>query len=728
LSVLRTVLVLLLLGAGLSSAAAQAPGRLALIVGNSAYQNAPPVRTALADAGLVAETMRAAGYAVTELQDVRADDIGAAIGEFLDQVEAAGPEAVVFFYFTGYAVQSGADNFLVPVDAEIAGEEDVPNQAFRLSDMLNELAGMQVAARIVVIDGAREYPIAGRSLARGLALVDAPPGSLLAFSASPGALANDGDGETSIYPTALVSLMRDPGLEIDQIFRAVRLQVNQETGGAQTPWMQSSLDVEVVLFEGQPSQAAPAGPQQAAPRVPPRAPRTVTRPVLADMSPEEAYYLVIERDTLEAYQWFVELYPTSRYAAEIWELIALRREAILWRRALIQNTRRAYWNYLRRYPDGAHVQEARLRLQALSAPMEPPSDYDDEPEPLPPGYYDEGVGLVEILPQGAPPPPRVFGGGPPMFIAPPPPRFVRPFRPQYRPPPPPAFVTRPPRLVARPPRETRRPPGQWVRPPARPIGTGRPTTRPPRPGVGLPPSGARPGRPGARPGRPTAPARPGVGLPPRQQTQPGRPQPAGPSGRPQQPAAQPQRPVGQPQRPQTGRPVGQPQRPQTGRPTGQPQRPVGQPQRPQPVGPSGQPQRPAAQPQRPVGQPQRPQTGRPVGQPQRPQTGRPTGQPQRPVGQPQRPQPAGPSGLPQRPVGQPQRPQTGRPPGQPQRPAMQPQRPQGQPQRPQGQPQRPAAQPQRPPSQPQRPAMQPQRPPSQPQRPATQPQRPAAQP
>src|SRR5690606_7974303 len=100
-----------------SGAQAQSPNRIALVIGNAAYQGAPPLRTTLADAALVAETMRAAGYTVTELRDVGADNIGEAVGAFLDQIEAAGPDAVAFFYFAGYAMQSSGDNFLVPIDA-----------------------------------------------------------------------------------------------------------------------------------------------------------------------------------------------------------------------------------------------------------------------------------------------------------------------------------------------------------------------------------------------------------------------------------------------------------------------------------------------------------------------------------------------------------------------------------------------------------------------------------
>jgi hypothetical protein len=703
---------------GLAISAAQAQSRVALVIGNTAYQNAPPVRTARADARMIAETLRAAGYDVTELTDLPAENIGLAIRDFLDKAAAGGPQTIAFFYYAGHAAQSGGENFLIPVDAQIGGEADIENEAFRLSDMMEELAQMQAAARIVVIDGAHDHRL-GRGgqnpVSPGLAIMTAPTGALVALSAAPGAIAPDTQEENGLYATALVTLMREPELDVEQIFKSARIEVNKITEGAQTPWMASALEVEISLFDRQtadPAQAQPAPPRAASVYVAPRRAQPVQRQSFEGIPEEEAYRLAVEQDTLQSYQWFLELYPRSPYAVQVWEIVGTRREAILWRRALAQNTARAYWNYLRRYPNGIYANEARYQLESLSQPVDPPPNYVVSPEPLPPEYYDEGINVPELVPEGEPPPPPVWGFGAPyqpFYVAPPPPRVIRPWRWRYvRPPPPPFVVVRPPRLVARPPRIDHRPPPRWVRPPRPAVGpgVGRPgarpgvvrPTRPPRAGVSLPPRSAAPrpgvvrpgaGRPGVRlpPSGTPAPGvapRPGVGTPPR-----GPGVGTGPGGRPPRPGAgvpsQPQPPrsgriaPSQPPRPGV-QPRQQPQRPQ--RPQAQPPRPQPPPQRPQ-TQPRPQPPRPAVQP--------RPQPPRPQAQPQRPQT-QPRQQPPRPQAQPPRPQ-----AQPPRPQAQPPRPQPARPTPPPQRPAPPVVRQAPPPPRPAVQPQRPAPQPQCPP-------------------------------
>src|SRR5579872_2812017 len=96
-----------------------AQSRIALVIANSAYQDAPALNTTIADATLVAATLQAAGYDVTGLTNVGKDDIGSVIGQFRDKLAAAGPDAIAFLYFAGYGAQLNGDDYLVPVDAQI---------------------------------------------------------------------------------------------------------------------------------------------------------------------------------------------------------------------------------------------------------------------------------------------------------------------------------------------------------------------------------------------------------------------------------------------------------------------------------------------------------------------------------------------------------------------------------------------------------------------------------
>lgn len=565
---------------GGAPAQAQAPApRLALVIGNGAYQDATGVATADADATIVAETMRAAGYDVTEVHDLVAANFGQTIRTFLDKIYAAGPEAVAFVYFGGYGAQFDGENYLVPVDGHIARYADVPAQAFRLNDLVRELADLPAAARIIVLDASRDHGF-GRdtkeAVPPGLAMMDPPAGMMIAFAAAPGAVSGEIEGPYSLYSGTLVTLMRQPGLEIDQIFKTTRLQVNKVSTGAQTPWSASTLAVGFKLFDapgdGTPAAAATAPPTAPAPSASPAPPPAsaaapapapgaaspsaaaeIPPPALAAVPPvgrtlasrdelrrlpaEEAYARVVETDTLRDYQWFVDVYPSYRLSPQIWVIIETRREAILWRRAVNRNTPRAYWNYLKRYPDGPHGEEARALLAALTAPLMPPPDYVIAPEPMPVGWWDEAVDLVEVVPQGYEPPPPVFEVLPPVFIVAPPPLFPPPIGfyapPRYWlvPPPPPlgVVVVAPPRLG--PVVVIRSPPLVRVPPPliARPVvlfGGRRPPPPPPlrplpafarAPASGLSLPAPPPGRPHLTPVS-TAPVtvmpHTGVGLPP----------------------------------------------------------------------------------------------------------------------------------------------------------------------------------------------------------------------
>lgn len=252
-----------------SVTAASSQSNVALVVGNSAYQNAKPLSTAIADASAMAETMRGAGYDVTTSTDVRQKDIGEVMRIFLDKVAAAGGNAVAFFYYAGYAAQFRGVNYLVPIDASINSASDIPAQSLRLGELVEALAKTPAAARIIVLDASFNHGF-GHGTAEvvppGLAVMVPPPGMAIAFAAAPRQIAVEGAATYSLYTQTLVTVMRQRGLELDQIFKATRYQVNQATAGRQTPWTSSALLVDITLFPapaGAPQAAAPAAPTPA---------------------------------------------------------------------------------------------------------------------------------------------------------------------------------------------------------------------------------------------------------------------------------------------------------------------------------------------------------------------------------------------------------------------------------------------------------------------------------
>ena len=174
--------------------------RIAFVVGNSAYQ-AGQLATSANDAGLIAQTLQAAGFDVTGARDLDGESLRAAFRDFLDKAQASGPDTMAFVYLAGYGLQLDGENYFVPVDAKIASAQDVAVEALRVSDYTKRLAGLPLKASLIVLDAARDTPFAksGPPLAGGLALADAEPNMLVAFNATPGTVAPTESGPYGAY-------------------------------------------------------------------------------------------------------------------------------------------------------------------------------------------------------------------------------------------------------------------------------------------------------------------------------------------------------------------------------------------------------------------------------------------------------------------------------------------------------------------------------------------------
>ncbi|CAA2100300.1 hypothetical protein MBUL_00601 [Methylobacterium bullatum] len=383
--------------------AQQAEKRIALVVGNGAYEGAP-IATAANDAGLIAQTLQAAGFDVVGARDLDEDALRKALRDFLDKAAASGPDTVAFVYLAGYGLQLEGDTFFAPVDARIATAVDVPVAALRVSDYIKRLSTVPLKARFVVLDAARANPFVktGEPLAGGLALVEAEPGSLIAYNAAPGTVAPPETGAYGAYAQALVEMIREGGLQPAPLFDRVRLRVNETTKGAAMPWDDARIEVPFVFFERNADAPAPAQPE----------PITALRDrPLGDIGARDAYSVAVERDTLQGYQDFLGAYPDDPMTKRVRAIVAARREATTWRRALSSGTQDAYWSYLSRYPRGPHAADARRRLARLSAPPRPPEAFTalsfDLPPPPPDeeSYFDRQVVAFDDPAYALPPPP-----------------------------------------------------------------------------------------------------------------------------------------------------------------------------------------------------------------------------------------------------------------------------------------------------------------------------------
>jgi uncharacterized caspase-like protein len=480
----------------LGSGPAVAEPRIALVVGNGAYAQGP-LKTPLADAGLVATALNSVGFEIIEGADLNQTDLRARFREFLDKVAAAGPDAVALVYFAGYGLQFEGENYLVPVDARFARETDIPIEAIRVSDLMRPLAGTAAHVKLLILDGARglPFPLEGAKLARGLGAMEAAPSTLVALSAAPGTLvAQDAAADYGVYAKALAEMIRAPGLDLDALFTRTRVRTHEVTQGGQTPWHVSAVTSPFVLDPGGQDAAAQDPTQPPAAPAPLMAKRN-PRP-MRDLGPDDAYALAIERDDLPTYVEYVQTYPRSPYARRIWAQIRARREALAWMRAVERDTPEAYWTYLRRYPGGVYAFDAQRRLRRLSARFEPPPgfapmEFADVPPPLA-DEPREAYGAYEA----GPPPPRWIAPPPPFFVnlrPPPPPRGPRLLPIPMPMPVSPRFGTPPPRLYA-PPVGALSPPGgphPGAKPPG-PAGIVTPGGQPPKPPGGAQPPGGKP--------------------------------------------------------------------------------------------------------------------------------------------------------------------------------------------------------------------------------------------
>lgn len=235
---IRLLSVLLLCWLGFTQAQ---PLRTALVIGNESYTVAP-LKNPVNDARSVSTVLKSLGFQVVLLENASQAQMQAASREWL---LASKDAQVRFLYFAGHGVQIKGRNYLLPVEIRTLYPPDaIPNNATDLSTLIDRLSLFEDGVNLVVLDACRKIPgIRGQapSLA-GLAAMPSPKGTLVAYSTSPGAVAQDGqETNNSVYTRNLTQLMRTPGLPVEDLFKLVRIAVVQETKRAQIPWESSSL-------------------------------------------------------------------------------------------------------------------------------------------------------------------------------------------------------------------------------------------------------------------------------------------------------------------------------------------------------------------------------------------------------------------------------------------------------------------------------------------------------
>ena len=312
-------LALLLLAVTTSTLAAE-PARIALVIGNGAYEHAPVLRNPVQDARDIAAALGGLGYSVELVTDAKRPGMEAALAKFAAAAVGA-DQALV--YYSGHGVEVGGVNYLLPVEARIASETTVPLEAVSLPTVM----GIAARARrlgLVVLDACRDNPLANdmeraggtRGITRGLASVEPVGGNLLvAYATKDGRVAADGTGHNSPYTTAILEALKVPGLEVRLFWGRVHDRVLAATRRAQEPFTYGALGAEA-LYLSPPVPTASRNPS---------------------------------------------LPPPPMYDSRAAELV-------MWQSAQGLGTVEAYREYLGKYPDGQFSGLAKLAIAKLGPP------------------------------------------------------------------------------------------------------------------------------------------------------------------------------------------------------------------------------------------------------------------------------------------------------------------------------------------------------------------------
>lgn len=344
-------------------AALQGPEqRVALVIGNSNYQNAPQLQNPDNDAQSMAQFLNSAGFEVVAATDLNQNDMLRVVQDFSAKVSARGPNTVAMVYYAGHGVQLAGENYLVPVNAKVSSPSELVNNSVRLVDVMSTLEAIPSRMRIVILDACRNNPFPDvNDASRGLAIVDAPNGSIVGYSTAPGAEALDGTGGHSPYTQAFLNVAREPNVPIEQLFKRVRLQVNQTTSGAQIPWESSSLTSDFTFF---------GDTAVAAHRAPLNAPVVQMASNLPSRSTRQAYDYVVSEGRPEYYQEFIQMYPHDPLCDHIRWLLNNLLISQAWHKAVLANSPLGYKSFYDSYGNSPYAQVAlKLQVQPKQIPL-----------------------------------------------------------------------------------------------------------------------------------------------------------------------------------------------------------------------------------------------------------------------------------------------------------------------------------------------------------------------
>lgn len=331
--------------------------RVALIIGNATYPGTAALKNPANDAKDIATQLRGLGFDVTLRTNVAQKSMLRALSEFGDKV-VEGSEAL--FFYAGHGMQVRGKNYMIPIDADIRSESHVSSEAVDVDQLLDKLSRARLS--IVILDACRNNPFERRFRGggQGLAQINAPTGTLIAYATAPGKVAADGEGKNGLYTQELLKVIGIPGIKVEDVFKRVRANVVRQSGDAQTPWETSSLTGDFYF-----SAESIAGRSDV---------NSFGSPATIDA--DDALWGAVEKgNTREDYAAYLQRYPSGKYATlassrrQRLEAISEdeRQEPERWVEANNSGSEESYRSYLQKYPNGRYAEAARMKIAKIEA-------------------------------------------------------------------------------------------------------------------------------------------------------------------------------------------------------------------------------------------------------------------------------------------------------------------------------------------------------------------------
>lgn len=325
-----------------SGQAALADKRVALVIGNSGYQNVARLGNPANDAAAMAATLKGAGFDLVESKrDLKISEMRRVLRDFANSSRDADISVV---YYAGHGIEVDGTNYLIPVDATLEQDIDVYDEAFSLDRILAVVEPAK-QLRLVILDACRDNPFAktmkrtvgSRAIGRGLAKVEpSSPNTLIAYASKAGSTASDGDSKNSPFTTALVKHIAKPGLDLRKAFGFVRDDVLKATNNTQEPFVYGSLGGNDVML-------VPAAPAPAA-----------AAPVDLDATMRRDYEFADRVGTAPVWDALIKKYPSGFYT----ELAKAQRDKLIAEAARVEATNKA---------KAAQEQQTRLAIEGAKA-------------------------------------------------------------------------------------------------------------------------------------------------------------------------------------------------------------------------------------------------------------------------------------------------------------------------------------------------------------------------